>query len=95
MSVRPGTLDLRSVTVRTGAKTLVDNVSISVSEGEMVGLLGPNGAGKSSLLRTVYRINRPASGTVLVNGEDAWRQPLNGWRAMWVRCFRICRRSFP
>ncbi|MEQ9247676.1 MAG: ABC transporter ATP-binding protein, partial [Nitratireductor sp.] len=75
MSVRPGTLDLRSVTVRTGAKTLVDNVSISVSEGEMVGLLGPNGAGKSSLLRTVYRINRPASGTVLVNGEDAWRQP--------------------
>lgn len=75
MSVRPGTLDLRSVTVRTGAKTLVDNVSISVSEGEMVGLLGPNGAGKSSLLRTIYRINRPASGTVLVNGEDAWQQP--------------------
>ena len=75
MSVRPGTLDLRSVTVKAGRKTLVDRVSIHVREGEMVGLIGPNGAGKSSLLRTAYRINKPASGTVHVNGEDVWRQP--------------------
>ncbi|WP_292898499.1 MULTISPECIES: ABC transporter ATP-binding protein [unclassified Nitratireductor] len=75
MSIRPGTLDLCSVTLLAGGKALVDNVTMSISEGEMVGLIGPNGAGKSSLLRTIYRINRPTSGTVLVNGEDAWRQP--------------------
>lgn len=75
MSMEPGTLDLRSVTFRAGDRVLVDDVSISVGKGEMVGLLGPNGAGKSSLLRTIYRINRPSSGSVFVDGEDAWRQP--------------------
>ncbi|MFC5584987.1 ABC transporter ATP-binding protein [Nitratireductor kimnyeongensis] len=75
MSVRPCTLDMRSVTVRAGSDTLVDNVSIHVGEGEMVGLIGPNGAGKSSLLRTIYRINKPATGRVYVDGKDVWRKP--------------------
>ncbi|WP_367716541.1 ABC transporter ATP-binding protein [Nitratireductor sp. GISD-1A_MAKvit] len=70
----PGTLEMRSVCFRVGEKVLVDDVSLRVEAGEMIGLLGPNGAGKSSLLRTIYRINRPSMGAVLVNGKDAWQQ---------------------
>lgn len=63
-------LRIDDVTVTAGAATLIEGVSLTVGPGEVVGLLGPNGSGKSSLLRTVYRINRPASGQVLVEGTD-------------------------
>jgi iron complex transport system ATP-binding protein len=72
--IRPGDLRFENVTFRVGGRALVEDVSLEVSSGEMVGLIGPNGAGKSTLLRTVYRVNRPDAGRVSVNGEDAWRQ---------------------
>ncbi|OLM20995.1 MULTISPECIES: ABC transporter ATP-binding protein [unclassified Pseudonocardia] len=68
-------LRIEDVTVTAGAATLVDGVSLEVGAGETVGLLGPNGSGKSSLLRTVYRVNRPASGRVLVDGTDVREGP--------------------
>ena len=77
--IAPGRLDIEGVSVRAGAATLVRDVSLEVRPGEMLGLLGPNGAGKSSLLRTIYRMTRPASGQVLVNGENVWRRT-----ASWV-----------
>lgn len=65
-------LDVRevTVTVRGAAGPLVDEVSLVVPAGTTVGLLGPNGSGKSTLLRTVHRAMRPASGSVLVQGDD-------------------------
>lgn len=79
MTIGPGQLILDAVSVTVNELTLVDNVSLNVKPGEMIGLLGPNGAGKSTLLRTIYRTNRPAAGQVLVNGEDVWKKP-----ASWV-----------
>ncbi|MGO2747130.1 ATP-binding cassette domain-containing protein [Mycetocola reblochoni] len=38
----------------------------------MVGLVGPNGSGKSTILRTVYRMLRPATGSVRASGNDVW-----------------------
>ncbi|WP_224401745.1 ABC transporter ATP-binding protein [Pseudonocardia sp. ICBG1034] len=72
-------LEIRDVHVVAGRATLVDGVSVSVRAGEVVGLLGPNGSGKSSLLRTVYRVGVPASGSVLVDGSDVRSRP-----ARWV-----------
>lgn len=66
----PPPLQVEDVVVTAGAAALVSDVSLTVGPGEVVGLLGPNGSGKSSLLRTVYRVNRPASGRVLVEGID-------------------------
>ena len=74
MSIQPGTLSLESVSFAAGGRTLVSDISFDVAPGEMIGVLGPNGAGKSSLLRTIYRTNRPSSGRVLVNGHNVWQQ---------------------
>lgn len=60
---------------RVGDKTIVDDVSIDVSAGEVVAVMGPSGSGKSSLLRLVNRLDEPTSGTVFLGGEDYRRIP--------------------
>ena len=83
MSIEPGSLSLDKVSFAMGERLLVRDISLDVAPGEMIGLLGPNGAGKSSLLRTIYRTNRPSSGTVLVNGKNVWQQSAS-WAARHV-----------
>ncbi|MFZ4192206.1 ATP-binding cassette domain-containing protein, partial [Streptomyces pseudogriseolus] len=65
-----------AVTLTAGAHRLVEDVSLTARPGEVIGLVGPNGSGKSSLLRAVYRVLRPASGRVAVDGADAWSLPV-------------------
>lgn len=48
----------------------VDDLSFTISPGEIVGLLGPNGAGKTTALRCVAGILKPTAGNVLINGFD-------------------------
>lgn len=55
-----------------GGRTILTDISLTVTSGEFVGVIGPNGAGKSSLLRCVYRMNRPSFGNVRVGGDDVW-----------------------
>ena len=52
---------------------VLENVSLRLAEGEIVGLLGRSGCGKSTLLRVIAGLNRPASGDVIYNGA-----PVNG-----------------
>ena len=66
-------LEARGVTVRFGGNVAVDDVSITVSRGELVGLIGANGAGKSTLFNAVSGFV-PASGRVLVMGRDVTRR---------------------
>lgn len=58
---------------QAAANHIVRDVSLHVAQGELVGLLGPNGSGKSTLLRMIYRILKPASGSVRVRGSDVWQ----------------------
>jgi len=53
-------------------KPILRGVSLQVNSGEVVGLIGPNGSGKSSLLRCVYRAQKPDSGTIYLNGVDLY-----------------------
>jgi ABC-type branched-subunit amino acid transport system ATPase component len=59
-----------AVTVRFGGLTALDNVSIEVDPGTIVGLVGPNGAGKSTLFGVISGLIRPAKGHVFIAGQD-------------------------
>lgn len=63
-------------------KTVVDDVSFSLKEGEAYGLLGPNGAGKSTTIGMIFGLVRPDGGTVTVDGLDAWKRPLEAKRRL-------------
>jgi zinc/manganese transport system ATP-binding protein len=66
-------VELQEVRLAFGARTLVDELSLTVSPGEFVVVIGPNGAGKTTLLRTVLGLVRPARGRVLVSGHEPSR----------------------
>ena len=55
-----------------GATPILNNVSFSVPQGQVLAICGANGAGKSTLLRMLYRFLRPASGQILLGGDDLW-----------------------
>ena len=59
-----------------GGRRVVNEVSIEVQAGEVVGLLGPNGAGKTTTFHMIVGLTRPEVGTVLLNGEDVTRLPM-------------------
>ena len=58
----------RGITRRFGSHVAVDDVSVSVSAGEIVGLIGANGAGKTTFLRTLIGLERPDGGEALLFG---------------------------
>lgn len=55
------------------ATPIIRDIAFDVAPREVLAIIGPNGAGKSSLLRCLYRVNRPWRGSIQVFGEDVWR----------------------
>jgi len=81
-------VELRDVTKKyhKGGETItpLDNVSLSIEEGDFVSLMGASGTGKSTLLNLVASIDRPDSGTIIVDGTDITKLSRTGlakWRA--------------
>ena len=68
-------LIVRNVDKRFGAKTAIENLSLTLEEGHIFGMLGTNGAGKSTLLRVMSGILRADSGSVLLDHRSVYENP--------------------
>ena len=63
-------LDVDNVTMQFGGVTALSEVSLTISEGEILGLIGPNGAGKTTLFNVVTGVYSPTTGDVRFAGES-------------------------
>jgi branched-chain amino acid transport system ATP-binding protein len=68
-------LTIRNVTRRFGGIVAIDDVSLDVEQGQIVGLIGPNGAGKTTLFNVITRLYKPDSGTLEFRGKSLLRTP--------------------
>jgi branched-chain amino acid transport system ATP-binding protein len=88
-------LEVKDLVVRYGKALALEQVSLTVERGELVGVLGPNGAGKTTLLKAISRSVTPSGGDVIFDGHS-----LDGLPAHQVVARGIChcpegRRLFP
>lgn len=65
-------IEVTGLGVDYGSVRALDDVTVNIAPGTIVGLLGRNGAGKTTLLETLAAYRRPARGRVLVDGEDPY-----------------------
>ena len=68
-------LETREVTKKFGGLTALNQVSIQVEDGVIMGLIGPNGAGKTTLLNAIAGLDPPTSGSINFSGESTTGLP--------------------
>ncbi len=68
-------LELNGVTKRFGGLVAVNDVGLTVEQGQIYSLIGPNGAGKTTLFNLISAVFRPTSGSILFEGKDLTRLP--------------------
>ena len=85
-------LAAEAVTMRFGGLTAIDDVSIRLEEGEILGLIGPNGAGKTTLVNILSGFQRPDTGSIAMAGRHLTGRPAHHFaRAGIVRTFQSVR----
>jgi ABC-2 type transport system ATP-binding protein len=78
-------VDVRNLVKSYNHKTVVNDVSFTVKQGEIFGVLGPNGAGKTTILEMIEGIRTPDSGTAILAGMDIQRQKRSVQRIIGVQ----------
>ncbi|MEX2159357.1 MAG: ABC transporter ATP-binding protein [Dehalococcoidia bacterium] len=81
---RPIVIEVRDLvkTYDDGRTRALDGASLSIRQGEFVAISGPSGCGKSTLLHAIAALEKPDSGTIVVNGDDITkRRDLSAYRA--------------
>src|SRR5512136_1070516 len=68
-------IEIKGLTKNYGDVRAVDNITFSVSRGEVFGLLGPNGAGKTTTIKLLTALSKPDSGRCSINGFDVAANP--------------------
>lgn len=69
-------LETKGLTKCFGKRKVVDDLSLELRSGEVVGLLGPNGAGKTTTFYMIVGLHKPEAGSVYFNGEDITECPM-------------------
>ena len=76
-STLEATLEARGLVKRYRGRRVVNDVSLRIERGEIVGLLGPNGAGKTTCFYMLVGLIRPDSGEVFIDGNEVTSQPIH------------------
>ena len=63
-------IELKNVEIRYGDFVAIDNLNLTINEGEFFTFLGPSGCGKTTTLRALAGFNIPSRGQVLIDGRD-------------------------
>lgn len=72
-TLAPTMLEVQNLSCGYGSLTVLEQISLQVQRGEMVGILGPNGSGKSTLLLALAGVIKPQRGRILLAGQDLAR----------------------
>lgn len=75
-------IETQNLTKKYNGLTALDNLTISVEEGAVVGFIGPNGAGKTTTMRILTTLLQPSSGRAFVAGHDVVKEPKGVRRAI-------------
>ncbi len=67
----PTAVELQGVSRLYGTVRAVDQISLTINEGEFFSMLGPSGSGKTTCLRLIAGFEAPSSGSIVIHGEDA------------------------
>lgn len=63
-------IELRSITKRYGDKTIIDNLDLTINDGEFLTILGPSGCGKTTVLRLIAGFEELTSGSIILDSQD-------------------------
>ncbi len=69
-------LQLEKISLKFGRKIILDNLSLKLNNGQILGLLGPNGVGKTTLFNLVTGLISPDFGSIIINGEKVNKYPI-------------------
>lgn len=95
ISVVKSMLDVENINTFYGESHILHDVSLSVSDGEIVALVGRNGAGKTTTLRSITGIQPPETGTVRFENEDITHEDIPSIAEKGIRIVLENRRPFP
>lgn len=79
MTTRAALIEVQGLCVELGGRLALEDVTLTVAEGDYVGLIGPNGGGKTTLLRTLLGACVPVRGSVRLGGRTPQQAALLGW----------------
>lgn len=79
-------MELRGIDKSFGITRALQNVTLKIYPGEVVGLIGPNGAGKSTLMKILTGVLPPTNGTILLNDEKLLRYTIHEAKNAGVSC---------
>ena len=65
-------IEIKDLSLTLGTNKVLDSIDLKIKKGSVFGFLGSNGAGKSTLMRCMCGVYKPASGSVMIDGEDVY-----------------------